>query len=298
MEIKVLIQYLFFFFSYQSSDESSSSSSSSPRMVVTRTKILPSDCTDLDCCLDHDYRAIVGLNIESEEFDARRIGTQEALEEFRLKFKVPVLIKSFDELRHLICLRKLSLLNVTNVHHGDIEAITRLLTLETLELGPCSPFTVNRLCNWLEYWEKLKNLRLEALMVDVEYSCCTPILDAVARCPIISAVSLINFTLGSNFAAVMASCVWLRKFLLVPLYEQEDLDDQYKEIWFGVRRMAANLLDLKVGVRALPAADSSPSGDQAPEGFSLQKSLANSLPETKVEIFEIKPEQVFDIQLE
>ncbi|KAK3914147.1 Bromodomain adjacent to zinc finger domain protein 2B [Frankliniella fusca] len=161
-------------------------------------------------------RVINAIAIKSEEVDLEPIRNVPLLEELRLKSNSGMSITAtLDPL--LSCrLKHLSLTSVRNLGSCNVEVISQLRNLESLELGDCVTISDDFGPKHLTKLSKLQRLRLENGKVP---GCpVISIMESISQLPALRQLEIINFDVKPGFDKALGMCKQLRKLLIIPTY--------------------------------------------------------------------------------
>ncbi|XP_052126956.1 uncharacterized protein LOC113206300 isoform X1 [Frankliniella occidentalis] len=161
-------------------------------------------------------RVINAIAIKSEEVDLEPIRNVPLLEELRLKSNSGMSITaSLDPL--LSCrLKHLSITSVKNLGSCNIEIISQLKNLESLELGDCVQICDDFGPSHLSKLTKLQRLRLENGKVP---GCpVISIMESISQLPALRQLEIINFDVKPGFDKALGMCKQLRRLLIIPTY--------------------------------------------------------------------------------
>lgn len=161
-------------------------------------------------------RVINAIAIKSEEVDLDPIRQAPLLEELRLKSNNGMNItRTLDPL--LSCrLKHLSLTSVRNLGSCNVEVISELHNLESLELGDCVKLSNAFGPDHLTKLTKLERLRLEKAQVP---GCpVTSLIESISKLPALRQLEIINFDVKPGFDKALAMCKQVRRLLIIPTY--------------------------------------------------------------------------------
>ncbi|XP_034237161.1 uncharacterized protein LOC117642738 isoform X2 [Thrips palmi] len=161
-------------------------------------------------------RVINAIAIRSEEVDLESIRNVPLLEELRLKSHNGMSITGTLNPLIYCRLKHLSITSVKNLGSCNIEIISELENLESLELGDCIKLSDDFGPDHLSKLKKLQRLRLEKGQVP---GCpVIPIIESIAQLPALRQLEIINFDMKPGFDKALAMCKQVRRLLIIPTY--------------------------------------------------------------------------------
>lgn len=161
-------------------------------------------------------RVINAIAIKSEEVDLESIRNVPLLEELRLKSNNGMTITGTLSPLLFCRLKHLSITSVKNLGSCNIEIVSELQSLESLELGDCVKLSDDFGPDHLSKLTKLQRLRLENGKVP---GCpVIPIIESIAQLPALRQLELINFDMKPGFDKALAMCKQVQRLLIIPTY--------------------------------------------------------------------------------
>lgn len=190
-------------------------------------------------------QVLYAVTIKCETMSLDPLKNLKDLTELRLKSTTGLSLKSdLSALREMTQLKSLSLTSIKDLHKLNIDVISELKNLESLDLGECTDFPVSFGSDILVKLDKLEKLRLEK----GQGTCYTfEILEAVKDMPKLEQLELVNFDIKPGFDKALGACSNIKKLLIIPTYISQSATTNHMVLG-GVLRLQKTLSHFVWGV--------------------------------------------------
>lgn len=193
-----------------------------------------------------NLKCINAVAIKCTIIDLTSYATLTNLTELRLKSQSGIELKNdFSFLLHLTKLRHLSLLSFKDVEKKNIQVLSQLVKLESLEIGECESLTEHFGLDVLSRLENIQKLRLEKGPISSisTYN----IIETISKLRKLNQVELINFDVKPGFDEVLSLCTNLERFMLIPTYISQSATTN-NMVLNGIFQLSQNLTHFIWGV--------------------------------------------------
>lgn len=188
---------------------------------------------------------INAVTIKCETMDLEPLKSLKNIRELRLKSTGGLTLKSnLDSLKDMKEIRHLSLTSIRDLDKMNLNVISELKNLESLDLGECTDFPKSFGSEILIKLDKLEKLRLEK----GQGMCHTfEILDAVKDMGCLEQLELVNFDIKTGFDKALGVCQNIKKLLIIPTYISQSATTNHMVLG-GVLRLQKTLSHFVWGV--------------------------------------------------
>lgn len=159
-------------------------------------------------------RVLNAVSIKGEHLDMSNLYKLTQLRELRLRSLTTLTVSNIKSLEGLVHLTHLSLTTANLSETDSLHVISKLINLETLELGECQKLNTLFAMS-LKYLQRLEKLRLEK---GTDHCCTFDILDAIATLPKLTQLEMVNFDIKPDFDMHLRRCKNIKRLLIIPTY--------------------------------------------------------------------------------
>lgn len=159
-------------------------------------------------------RVLNAVAIKGDHLDLSNLCKLTELRELRLRSLGTMTLSNLKSLEGLVHLTHLSITSANLSETESLQAIGKLVNLESLELGECQALNPTFAAS-LRLLQKLEKLRLEK---GTDHCCTFDILDSLATLPNLAQLELVNFDIKPRFDHHLEQCSNIKRLLIIPTY--------------------------------------------------------------------------------